>query len=292
MAKLHLDRSFNPHPEVHGHRGCRGLRPENTLPAFLYALELGVDVIELDVVISADKQVVVSHEPWLNPSICLDSNGQFIPPSQARQLNLYQLPYAEIRRCDCGQRRHPSFPEQLSQPAYKPLLTEVIAALEAATRQLGRSPVGYSIEVKSSPDGDLIFHPGPEEFLALVLAEVDAAQIRSRTTLLCFDPRILRLAHHNQPNLATCLLLEADQPWHSSIEQLGFQPTTLGPDFSTVTTDSVQQLRTVFPGLRLVPWTVNELPDMRRLMALGVDGITTDYPNRLLSVLASVGREA
>ncbi|MFC7666646.1 glycerophosphodiester phosphodiesterase family protein [Hymenobacter humi] len=218
MAKLHLDRSFNPHPEVHGHRGCRGLRPENTLPAFLYALELGVDVIELDVVISADKQVVVSHEPWLNPSICLDSNGQFIPPSQARQLNLYPA----LRR-NPAVRLRPTAASQLSRTTFSACLQAFADGGNCSPggghQALGRSPVGYSIEVKSSPDGDLIFHPGPEEFLALVLAEVDAAQIRSRTTLLCFDPRILRLAHHNQPNLATCLLLEADQPWHSSIEQ-------------------------------------------------------------------------
>ena len=272
-------------PEVHGHRGCRGLRPENTLAAFLHALWLGVDVIELDVVISADKQVVVSHEPWLNPTICLDPDGQVIAPGAVHQYNLYQMPYAEIRRCDCGQLRHPNFPEQVSEPAYKPLLSEALATMEAAVQHFGRPLVSYSIEIKSSPEGDNIFHPVPAEFLNLVLAVLTRAQVLPRTTLLSFDVRILQSAHQQLPTLATCLLVEDNLPWRHSIVQLGFTPTTFGPDFTSVTEEAVQILLTDFPMLRLVPWTVNEVADMQRLCALGVDGMTTDYPDRLLSVL-------
>ena len=271
--------------EVHGHRGCRGLRPENTLAAFLYALQLGVDVVELDVVISADKQVVVSHEPWLNPSICLDHDGQLIGSDATHPFNLYQMPYAEIRRCDCGQLRHPDFPEQASESSYKPLLSEALATMEAAVQHLGRPPLGYSIEIKSSPEGDNIFHPAPAEFLHLVLAELASAQVGARITLLSFDVRMLRLAHQQQPNLATCLLVEDNLPWHDSIARLGFTPTTFGPDFTSVTEEAVRALRIDFPMLRLVPWTVNEVADMQRLRTLGVDGMTTDYPGRLLSVL-------
>lgn len=280
--------SSSPRPEVHGHRGCRGLRPENTLPAFLHALALGVDVLELDVVISADNQVIVSHEPWLNPHICLDPAGQPIEPSNPPRFNLYQLPYATIRRCNCGQLRHPNFPEQVTQPAaYKPLLREVFATVEAAAVHLQRPPVGYSIEIKSSPAGDGIFHPAPATFFALVLAELEAAQVLPRTTLLCFNARILQLAHQQRPDLAACLLVEDNQPWLESLHQLGFVPTTFGPDFRTVTPAAVRQLRTTFPTLRLVPWTVNEVADMRHLRNLGVDGMTTDYPDRLLTLLTS-----
>ena len=277
-------------PEVHGHRGCRGLRPENTLPAFLHALALGVDVMELDVVISADMQVVVSHEPWLNPLICLGPAGNPVPSDQAFGHNLFRMPYAEIRRCDCGQLQHPGFPEQVSQPAPKPLLREVLLAVEAAARQLRRAPVGYSIEIKCSPAGDGVYHPAPADFLGLVLAELSAADVLPRTTLLCFDGRILQLAHQLVPGLATCLLVEDEQPWAWHLQQLGFVPTTLGPDFMTVVPAAVRELRSGFPGLRLVPWTVNQPADMRRLLALGVDGMTTDYPDRLLSVLAPLAR--
>ncbi|MDB5233436.1 MAG: glycerophosphodiester phosphodiesterase [Hymenobacter sp.] len=282
-----LVHSASRHPEVHGHRGCRGLRPENTLPAFLHALSLEVDVIEMDVVISADKQVVVSHEPWLNSSICLDPYGQPIAPHAAQEFNLYRMSYAEIRRCDCGQLRHPGFPEQVSEPAFKPLLSEVVRALEEAALLLNRKPVGYSIEIKSSPEGDDTFHPTPPEYFRLVLAELEAAQVIAQTTLLCFDARILRLAHQHCPALATCLLLEDRLPWQLSIQNLGFVPTTLGPDFSAVTEESVKALRNEFPALRLVPWTVNEAYDMHRLHLLGVDGMTTDFPDRLLSLLSA-----
>ncbi len=273
-------------PEVHGHRGCRGLRPENTLPAFLHALALGVDVIELDVVISADNQVVVSHEPWLNPRICLGPTGESIPLADGQKYNLYQLPYATIRRCDCGQLRHPGFPEQVPQPAYKPLLSEVFSALESAALRLSRPPVEYSVEIKCSPDGDNLFHPAPAKFLALVVAELTVAGVLERTTLLCFDARILQLAHRSQPSLATCYLVEDPLPWAASLHQLGFFPTTFGPDAATVTPAAVVALRSEFPGLRLVPWTVNNLTDMQRLLALGVDGMTTDYPDRLISLLS------
>lgn len=272
-------------PELHGHRGCRGLRPENTLPAFLHALALGVEVLEMDVVISADQQVVVSHEPWLNPVICLGPEGETIENSPSARFNLYQMPYGLIRQCDCGQRPHPAFPEQVLGPACKPLLREVLAAAEAALRPAGRPPIRYAIEIKSTPSDDTRFHPAPENFLSLVLAEINAAQVSARTTLLCFDQRILRLAHQRQPTLATCLLLEADQPWLASIQELGFVPTTLGPDFTTVTAAAVQQLRNHHPGLRLVPWTVNEQSDMLNLVDLGVDGITTDYPDRFLALI-------
>ena len=269
--------------EVHGHRGCRGLRPENTLSAFLHALALGVDVLEMDVVISADREVVVSHEPWLNPRICLDPDGRRIEPHRAHDFNLYQMPYATIRRCDCGLLRHPDFPEQVPEPAHKPLLREVLDATEAAARQLRRHPIGYSVEVKSSPEGDGVFHPSPADFLSLVLAELDAANVVPRTTLLCFDIRILQLAHRQRPELATCLLVEDDSSWLLSIQRLGFVPTVLGPDIRTVTTAAVQELRARYPGLRLVPWTVNSLHEASQLFAVGVDGITTDYPDRVIA---------
>lgn len=271
--------------EVHGHRGCRGLLPENTLPAFLHALALGVDVLEMDVVISADMQVVVSHEPWLNPLICRGPDGEQMAPETPPRFNLYQMPYQRIRVCNCGLLRHPDFPGQHVQAATKPLLREVLATVEASCQQLRRAPVWYAIEVKSSPVGDGYYHPGPATFLALVMAEIAVAQVQARTHLLSFDQRVLQVAHRQFPALATCLLIEDDLAWPRHIQALGFVPATLGPHFSTVTPLAAQELRSRFPGLRLVPWTVNTLVDMARLRKLGVDGLTTDYPDRLLNLL-------
>ena len=279
-----------PRPQIHGHRGCRGLRPENTLPAFLHALELGVDALEMDVIISADQQVVVSHEPWLSAAICRTAQGQRIPVAAEHDHNhnLYRLSYAEIQRCDCGSLKHPQFPEQLPVPAPKPLLREVLAVAEAACQRLGRAPVRYAIEVKSSPAGDGIYHPAPRPFLALVAAEIAAAGVAARSTVLSFDGRVLQAAHTEWPALGTCLLVEADQPWLESLAFLGFVPTVFGPDFRSVSAATLQQLRATHPHLPLVPWTVNQPADMRRLVALGVAGLTTDYPDRARALLGQL----
>ena len=273
-----------PRPQIHGHRGCRGLLPENTLPGFLHALELGVDALEMDVVISADQQVVVSHEPWLSATICHDAQGQRIPAATQRAHNLYRLPYAEIRRCDCGSLPPPQFPAQRPVPAPKPLLREVLAATEAATQRLSRAPVSYAIEVKSTPAGDSIYHPEPRAFLALVAAEIAAAGVAARSTILAFDARVLQAARAEWPALATCLLVEADQPWAVALAALGFVPTVFGPDYRSVSAAAVRQFRAAHPSLSLVPWTVNDPAAMRRLATLGVTGFTTDYPDRALAL--------
>ena len=123
-----------------------------------------------------------------------------------------------------------------------------------------------------------------------MLAELDAANVVPRTTLLCFDVRILQLAYCQWPGLATCLLLENDHSWLLSIQRLGFVPTALGPEMRTVTAAAVQELRAGYPGLRLVPWTVNSSHDARQFIVMGVDGITTDYPNRLIASQPKNGR--
>ncbi|MGI4760088.1 MAG: glycerophosphodiester phosphodiesterase family protein [Janthinobacterium lividum] len=276
-----------PHrPEVHGHRGCRGLLPENTLPAFLHALALGVDVLEMDVIISADQQVVVSHEPWLSARLGRGPAGERIVPSQERSHNLYQLPYATIRSCVVGEWPHPNFPAQLASPSYRPLLREVLQATKAACQRLGRPPVGYSIEVKSTPAGDNTFHPAPEAFTELVLAEIHAATVQPRTTLLSFDPRILQVARQVAPTQRLCLLSEIDVPVASLFEQLGFVPEVFGPDYHLLSRGRVEALAVAYPNLCLVPWTVNRETDLRLLLEWGVAGITTDYPDRLLSLLS------
>jgi glycerophosphoryl diester phosphodiesterase len=276
-------------PEVHGHRGCRGLFPENTLPAFRHALILGVDVLELDVVISQDHQVVVSHEPWLSAQLGRGPHGQLIDPAEERQYNLYQLPYATIRQCQVGEWPHPYFAAQKAVPSYRPLLSEVLRQIETLCQQLGRPAVQYSVEIKSSLASDDIFHPNPATFVALVLAELRAAAVESRTTLLSFDPRVLQAARLANPFLPLCLLIEDELPLIAELfAELGFEPTTLGPDFQLLSTLTIKMIRAAYPHLRLVPWTVNTIADLQTVRDWHVEGITTDYPDRLLKLLGRV----
>jgi len=272
-------------PEVHGHRGCRGLRPENTLPAFLHAVALGVEVVELDVVISQDHQVVVSHEPWLSARLGRGPLGEAIEQTQEQQYNLYQLPYKVIRQCSVGDWPHPNFPEQQPVHSHRPLLREVLHEVTVASQQLGRT-VGFSVEIKAWPAGDNIFHPRPTEFVNLVVAELLAADALGRTTLLSFDTRILQAARRVCPGLVLCLLIEDRLPSIATLfNELGFEPEVLGPDFQLLSASLVQSIRTTYPALRLVPWTVNSHAELAMVLEWQPDAITTDYPNRLVAIL-------
>jgi len=159
--------------DLQGHRGARGLAPENTIPACRRALDLGVTTLEMDVVISGDGQVVVSHEPWMNHKICSLPSGAPVPENVGREHNLYRMPYAEIEEYDCGRRQHPDFPRQATQPAVKPLLHDVIAMAEAYVAEHDRPPVFYNIEIKSRPDWDGTFHPEPEAFAPILATSLN-----------------------------------------------------------------------------------------------------------------------
>jgi glycerophosphoryl diester phosphodiesterase len=267
-------------PLIYGHRGCRGLRPENTIPAFLHALEWPVDGLELDVVISADGQVVVSHEPWLNPLICSAPDGSALPPGFARSFRFYQQQYAAIRRFDCGRRRHPGFPEQLPESAVKPLLREVFAAVEARCSALGRPVPAYSIELKSSPEGDGVDHPAPAEFVLLVeqvVATTPGLSQRIDTLYMSFDHRVVQ-ALRQLTSRRVCLLIEDHRPIQEHISQLGFKPDVLGPDYQLLTPELLAFCAEA--QLPIVAWTVNDPVAIKIVSGHGVQGITTDYPDR------------
>jgi len=246
---------------------------------------LGVEVLEMDVIISADQQVVVAHEPWLSARLGTGPEGEIIDPARESEYNLYQLPYATIRRCRVGEWPLPGFPAQQPCSTFRPLLREVLRATEAASQRLGRPPVRYAVEVKSEPASDDIYHPKPGPFVELVLAQLRMAGVLARTTLLSFDERVLQTARVQEPTLALCLLTETTEPFDQLFRRLGFLPDTLGPDVALLSGTVVQELRDTYPALRIVPWTINKWPDLQCVLTWQVDGITTDYPDRLLALL-------
>ena len=272
--------------DVQGHRGARGLLPENTLPAFARALALGVTTLELDLAVSADRELVVSHEPWMSAEICRLPDGRPISPDEEQDFKLFQMEYAEIAAFDCGSAGHPRFPEQQPQPARKPLLREVFALGEAYAARTGR-PVFYNVETKTRPGRDGVFHPEPEAFVRLIAAEANRAGTGHRTTLQSFDVRTLRAADRLDLPFRLALLVEPDG-WAGigslaeGTDALGFTPEIYSPDFSLVTAAAVREAHRA--GTQVLPWTVNEPADMRRLRALGVDGFITDYPDRAMAL--------
>lgn len=266
--------------DLQGHRGARGLLPENTVPAFLRALELGVTTLEMDAVITKDGEVVVSHEPWFSSVICSLPSGEPVPPADEQRYRIYELPYEEVARFDCGSRGHPRFPEQQPMRVSKPLLRDVIRAAEAYAAEHDLPPVRYNIETKSRPGGDGVLHPGPEEFVRLLYGVLTETGIRDRATLQSFDVRTLQAARRLDPSLQLALLVEfeGNRGLEADLAELGFTPDLYSPDYRLV--DAALVAAAHARGLQVVPWTVNDLEEMRRLKALGVDGLITDYPDR------------
>lgn len=268
--------------DVQGHRGARGLAAENTLPAFEVALELGVTTLELDTVISADHEVVVSHDPWFSSKICSKPDGEPVTPEEEQEHLIYQMPYAEVARFDCGKRGHPDFPRQEPRTAVKPLLRDVIAFAESYARQHGRPPVQYNVETKSWSEGDRRLHPAPQAFVESIWNVVEETGIAGRFILQSFDVRTLQEARNRALPIRLALLISPGFQTpkghlRKGLEDLGFTPDIYSPDFHLVTKNVVELARN--QGMLVIPWTVNDADDMLRLREMGVDGLITDYPD-------------
>lgn len=266
--------------DIQGHRGCRGLMPENTIPAFLHAVKLGVTTLELDVVISQDHQVVVSHDPFMSAAICLDPSGREISKVDEKDHNLYRMTYEEIKQYNCGSKPHPGFPGQENQRACKPLLSMVVDTVERYTRENNLDPVWYNIETKCKPETDGLFHPQPTEFVAILIEVIQDLGIADRVSIQSFDIRTLHLVKELFPSISTVLLVQNIKSIDKNLEELGFNPDVYSPNYHLLKKRSIEELHA--RGIRVIPWTVNRTKDMERLIGWGVDGIITDYPNQLI----------
>ena len=268
-----------PSFDQQGHRGCRGLRPENTIPAMIHALDLGVTTLETDVVISKDKQAVLSHEPFFNHEISTTPGGKRVTTAEEKSLNLYQMTYEEIQQYDVGLVTHPRFPRQQKMPAIKPRLEDMIDSVINYCQLHNRSLPFFNIETKSEASGDNVFHPEPAEFVDIIIAVIQKKKIIPYVTIQSFDPRTLQYLHVKYPKIKTALLIEDydKRSLDDQLKNLGFTPTIYSPAHQLVTPALVQQCRE--RKMILIPWTVNDLPTLQRLKDMGVNGIISDYPD-------------
>ena len=265
-----------------GHRGARGLLPENSLPAFRKALELGVKTLEMDVVISKDNQVVVSHDPWFSADICLTPEGREIGAQEQNGYNLYQLSYDEIRSYDCGSLGNPRFERQEKVSIHKPLLTDVFKMAEKFCKDEMRDEAYYNIEIKSDPEWDQIYHPIIQLFCDLVYQTIDAYIPWDRVTIQSFDFRVLRYFHETHPEIRLSALEEFEADPEKVTENIGFLPEIYSPYYKLLKSRRVEWLHE--NGIKVIPWTVNEVEEMQELIRMGVDGIITDYPDLISQI--------
>lgn len=275
---VNLNGQYLPKFDIQGHRGARGLMPENTIPAFLKALDLGVTTVELDVVITKDKKVVLSHEPWMSSAICLDMEGKAIEEKREKKLNIYELTYDQVKQFDCGSSGNIKFPHQVKMPVTKPLLSEVIVEIENYIRNYSLYEVDYNIEIKSSKDGEKVFHPSVEEYSDLVYSLIDEYLPMDRVVIQSFDFRVLKYFHKKYPEVRLAALVENTKSIDANLDELGFKPQVYSPYYKLLNREKVNYLHKL--KVRVIPWTVNEENEMLAFKGMGVDGFITDYPDR------------
>jgi glycerophosphoryl diester phosphodiesterase len=289
--------------DLQGHRGARGLAPENTLAGFEAALFVGVTTLELDIAISADGVPVIHHDRALNPDITRDAGGRWL---QARDQAIHRMTVAELQTWDVGRINPASryaldFADQVPQDGES---IPTLAALFERVRSLGAHGVRFNIETKLQPSGD-VPTAAPEVFVRAILDVVRSHGMVQRVSLQSFDWRTLQIARQLAPELPT-VFLTAQLPrfdtvtsgdWTLGLRVADFDTTaslvaraggkTWSPHHSNLSQAVLKRARAL--GLRVMPWTVNEIADMERLIDWGVDGLITDRPDRLRAVMQQRG---
>jgi glycerophosphoryl diester phosphodiesterase len=292
--------------DLQGHRGARGLAPENTIEAFATALSIGVTTLEFDLGMTRDGILVVHHDLWLNADTTRRPDGAFLPARgpALRALTLEELKRYDVGRIKPGTRYAESLPEQ--RPADGARIPTLADVFELA-RGVGASHVRFNIETKLTPTSGADT-PDPETFAAAVAAAVRAAGLADRVTVQSFDWRTLHALQRIAPEIArVCLTaerpgfdtIERGKPgasaWTAGLDVDDFGGSTPGlvatagctvwsPAFRDLMPERLAEAKAL--NLDVIPWTVNERADMERLIAMGVDGLITDCPDRLRAVLA------
>jgi len=295
--------------DLQGHRGARGLMPENTLPGFATALAIGVTTLELDLAVTGDSQVVVIHNPRFEPEIARHANGEWLQQSSPsiNSMSLETVKSYDVGRLNPARKYAQRYPEQLALDGTPvPTLAEVFELVNKS----GNRSVRFNIEIKINPEKPQLTLP-PKEFAEAVIKVIRSYKLEHRVALQSFDWRALREVQHLAPGIATSYLT-ADQRWLSNLQTgiPGPSPWLDGFDIDDfdgsaaraikaaggdiwsayhkeVDADAIKVAHDL--GLKVIVWTVNEASRMRELVAMDVDGIITDYPDRLRRVVADLG---
>ena len=294
--------------DLQAHRGGRGLRPENTLASFGNALRMGVTTLELDIAITADRIPVISHDSALNPAITRDAQGQWLKERGPliKSLSLAQVQTYDVGRINPSSKYARDFPDQQGSDG---LRIVPLATLFKIVNDMGAKEVRFDIETKIDPH-EPASTLGPEEFVKTLLAVIREAAMVSRVMVQSFDWRTLELLHAMEPGLRT-MYLSAESPGFKTLKDGSWTAGHLlsnyggsvpqlikasagkatgviwAPHYNNLSTALVKEAQSL--GFQVIPWTVNQEPLMERLIEWGVDGIITDYPDRLREVMSRKG---
>lgn len=262
-----------------GHRGTRGLMAENTIPSMIKAIETGANTIEFDVHITKDGQVVVYHDASFNPAYTTMPDGSEIPKESRKDYTFHQMEYSRIREFVIGEKPYPEFPEQQPIKTYAPLLSEMIDSVEAYTKEHHLPPVFYLLEIKSSAKTDGTEQPVPEEYIDRLMAVKNLLPLGKRLIIQSFDARPLQVIHRRYPQIALGFLTyDKEINPAKQLDLLGFTPQFYNPAYQFTTPELITLCHS--RKIQVVPWTVQDPAEMKKLKAMGADGIISDYPVR------------
>jgi glycerophosphoryl diester phosphodiesterase len=251
--------------------------PENTIPAFIYAIDAGVTTIEMDLAITKDGEIVVSHEGWMSSAISLDSLGKSIKEKDEKKHNIYKMSYKDIVKYDVGSKGNQKFPQQQKMKVSKPLLKDVIIAVEDYIKGRGLYEVDYNIEIKSEKEGDNKFHPKPQVFSDIVFDLIDQYLPWERVVIQSFDIRVLKYWHEKHPAARLAYLVDNLNTIDENLKLIGFTPGIYSPEYHLLSKEEIKTCHA--KKMRVIPWTVNDAKEMEELKAWGADGVITDYPD-------------
>lgn len=270
--------------DVQAHRGGAGLMPENTIEAMENAVRLGVNTLEMDLHLSADGVVVVSHDHFFSWRYCTRPDGSEIKESDPKEY-LYKYTYDEITKWDTGLKPHPWFPDQKKIATHKPKAYDLIKDIEDLTAREGRSPMRYNIEVKSdAEEGEGVNWPDYKTLADKCAELFHQFDLGDRLVVQCFDTRTLNYMHEKYPEFRYSYLIETKgEPWESFMGKLNFKPDWLSPEDCLVTQEMVDRCHA--EGIKIVPWNPDEPEEMRKQIDMGIDALITNRPDILLEVV-------
>lgn len=262
-----------------GHRGARGLYPENSIGAMKVAINHpAVTTLEMDCHITKDNKVIVYHDDYLNPKFVTYKNGKELTGKDIKGL-VYSYTLKELADFDLGLKGNVDFPQQQKTTASISLLSDLIDASEAYAKQKRQSPMFYNIETKCQAESDHKSHPAPQEFSDLLLEVIIEKKIAPRTVIQSFDKRTIQYINKAYPQIKTSFLIDAKNKKNIQelVQELGFTPFIISPHYKIVTEKFVNEAHQL--RIKIIPWTVNTKEEIQAQKALNVDGIISDYPN-------------
>lgn len=275
------DVDMSEYVDVQAHRGGAGLMPENTIEAVKHALDMGVNTLELDLQVSKDGLIVVSHDHYFHHRYAIRPDGSYVEKDDAKEY-IYKMPYSEIAKYDVGSRPSEEWPDKACVKAVKPLANDLIDFVENYTKEKGLSPVRYNIEIKSKDAaGEGQNWPTYDRFVTECCKFLHSKQLDDRLVVQSFDVRALNYMHEKYPEMSVSYLVDENAPdFDTYMGYLKFTPQWLSPHHTITDEALVQKCRE--KGIKIVPWTVDEPEDIKRMIDLGVDAIISNYPDRVL----------